>query len=170
MKTENATEVGLHVWEKAGLGKAPFRFIGTEEKVISYPDGTTQAAGTCDYCGMGIRHIFRCQSADGKTFGVGCDCIERVGEKGILKAYRSSKEYRAKMAEQRSRKADKVRDELEAIIRDNAEKLASLPHPMGFKDRATDKPLTALDYATWMLKNAGASGKARLLKIVKGML
>ena len=50
-KTDNAANVGKHKFELAGLGMAPFRFIGASENAITYPDGTTKAVGSCDYCG-----------------------------------------------------------------------------------------------------------------------
>ena len=51
----------IHPFEAAGLGLAPFRFVGMDEKVyVAFPGAPAQAAGTCDYC------------------GVGCDCIRKT--------------------------------------------------------------------------------------------
>jgi hypothetical protein len=68
-----------HAFEKAGLGLAPFRYAGMEEKVyVAFPGAPAQPAGTCDYCGNGIKYCCHVKSADGKEFIVGTDCIEKV--------------------------------------------------------------------------------------------
>lgn len=67
----------IHTFEQAGLGKAPFRFVGMFEKrgPIPCPDGTMigapgQPMGTCDFCGNGIAQCCQIESADGKIFVV----------------------------------------------------------------------------------------------------
>jgi len=68
-----------HAFERAGLGLAPFRYAGMEEKVyVAFPGAPAQPAGTCDYCGNGIKYCCHVKSADGKEFIVGTDCIEKV--------------------------------------------------------------------------------------------
>lgn len=163
MKTENPANVGKHAFEVAGLGKAPFRFIGASDKVITYPDGTSKAGSCCDYCFTGIRTECWVQSADGKQFKVGCNCIEKVGDKGLLKAYKSSPEYRAHQRQLAQARAKIVSDKLNSLIDSHKARLAQIPHPAGFTDRETGKPLTALDWATWMRDHCGASGKAQIL-------
>lgn len=166
-KTENPANVGKHKFEVAGLGAGPFRFTHMEENVITYPDGTTQAGGCCDYCFTGIRYEFHIVSKDGKRSKVGCDCIAKVGDEGLLKAYKTSKQWRDLQAYKRAIKAAKVRDELTALIGDSAATLAVLPHPRGFTDRQTHQPMTALDYYRWHLENAGASGRDGTLRELK---
>ena len=78
MKTDNLENVGKHKFELAGLGLAPFRFIGANEKRITYPDGSSKAGSSCDYCATGIALECWVESADGKRFKVGCNCIEKV--------------------------------------------------------------------------------------------
>lgn len=68
-----------HPFEKAGLGKAPFRCIGVEEMVFTMPGGYSKAGGACQYCGTGIRWAFQIKSSDGAHFHVGCDCVEKTG-------------------------------------------------------------------------------------------
>jgi len=79
-----------HAFEAAGLGKAPFQFVGAYELrgPITYTDPKTgvevqvgspgQPMGTCAYCGTGIAYCCTIQSADGRTFVVGTDCVERT--------------------------------------------------------------------------------------------
>lgn len=166
-KTDNAAHVGVHAFEIAGLGKAPFRFTGMLENCITYPDGSTQAGGTCDYCGTGIRYEFHLLSADGQKSKVGCDCIARSGDEGIKKAYLSSPEFRKNQAAKRQAKAESVRFELDTLLAAHGEDLKALPHPRGFIDRQTHQALTLLDYFTWYRENAGASGREGTLKELK---
>ena len=72
------SENTVHPFEKAGLGKAPFHFVGLTENFIVHPDGSTQAAGCCDYCHTGIRNEYHIRSTDGNEFVVGCDCVEKL--------------------------------------------------------------------------------------------
>ena len=89
-------ETTIHPFEKAGLGKAPFRYIGIEaqemqygQRVIGSVGGmtvTTQAGGTCAYCGHYILNMFNVESADGQRFHVGCDCIHKINDAGLIRA------------------------------------------------------------------------------------
>lgn len=170
MKTDTQDNVGKHAFELAGLGLAPFRFVGASENVITYPDGTQKAGGCCAYCSTGIRLECHVKSADGRFFKVGCNCIEKVGDKGLLKAYKTSPEFRAKQALARRQKSQAVFAQLSDLIASSADRLAAMPHPRGFSDRKTGQPLTALDNAKWMLSNCGASGRAEFLQSLKKVL
>lgn len=169
-KTENSSLVGVHKFEAAGLGKAPFRFVGLSENAITYPDGTTKAGGSCDYCSTGIRHECWVLSADGKRFKVGCNCIEKVGDTGLLQAYKNSPEFRKATREKAAAKYAANLAELNALIEVNKEKLAALPHTYGFVDRATGVPLTYLDHVKWCVGSCGAKGTASWLKVLKKKL
>jgi len=85
--------VEIHAFERAGLGKAPFRCIGVEEKrgPITLPNGLQvgapgQAMGTCAFCSQGIAECYLIQNADKKQFTVGCDCVRKTGDAGMRKA------------------------------------------------------------------------------------
>lgn len=170
VKTDNPADVGRHAFEVAGLGLAPFRFVGATENAITYPDGTTKAGGTCDYCGTGIRLECHVQSADGKRFKVGCNCIDKVGDKGLLAAYKSSPEFRQHQRELRYAKSAAQREAALALLNANREALSAKPHPHGFINRETGDPLTFVDYAEWMLDHAGANACAGLLKFIPKVL
>ena len=169
MKTDIKENVGKHAFEVAGLGLAPFLFVGASENVITYPDGTQQAGGSCDYCGTGIRLECHVKSADGKAFKVGCNCISKVGDTGLLKAYKNSAEFRAIQRKNKAAKNAIIFKELKALIATLAPKLAATPHPRGFTDRQTGAPLTALDNIQWLFDHSGATGRASLLKHLKGI-
>jgi hypothetical protein len=89
--TQTTANTNLHPFERAGLGKAPFRFVGIESQDLAYGqvclnreefDRTgillsTKPGGTCAYCGASILVMFNVESSDGQRFHVGCDCVEK---------------------------------------------------------------------------------------------
>ena len=84
------SEQAAHKFESAGLGKAPFRFIGYEHKTYqAHPSAPVQVGGSCDYCGQGISNMYHVKSADGNRFKVGSDCIAKVDDKGLQKDRKS---------------------------------------------------------------------------------
>jgi hypothetical protein len=90
--------VRSHPWEVAGLGRAPYKFMGMTKAVFAMPGGYTKPGGSCDYCGQGIMYEFHCKSSDGKRFKVGCDCIARChlpAETIVGEAKRALKEHKA---------------------------------------------------------------------------
>lgn len=100
----------VHPFERVGLGRAPFRCVGYQEIVFqAYPGAPTQAGGSCDACGTGIRHAFLIKSADGRSFKVGCDCVEKTGDSALAAEMRnlerSARAKRAAVARQARREA-----------------------------------------------------------------
>ena len=166
-KTDNLDDVGKHKFELAGLGKAPFRYIGVKENLFKLGDGTVKPGGSCDYCGNGIRYEFGIRSSDGIISKVGCNCIEKVDDKGLLRAYKSSPDFRKLQAEKRKAKAREVNEEWQALLMTHEEALKAKPHPKGFQDRKTGQPLTAFNQWEWLFDNCGATGRARYLKLLK---
>lgn len=156
----------IHIFERAGLGKAPFRFVGMTEMVITYPDGSSKAGGTCDYCGAGIRYAFHCESTDGNKFAVGCDCIHKIGDRGLIKQIsRVEREMRdAKNKIARERKAARKADRIEAAIKTLPTVrgiLAEQPHPFkGFADEGK----TLLDYVRFCLDNSAGERAAAIIE------
>ena len=174
--------VSLHPFAQAGLGVAPFRCVGVEYRVgpiRSVVDGITvevgsqgQPMGTCAYCGMGIAECCVIQDGEGKRFIVGNQCV--------AKAYRDygygvpdtqlEKERKAALKAARDQRERTISAELSWRLENDTALVASLtaqPHPMGFKNRTTGEPLTLLDWAKWMMSNAGASGRSRVRKAVR---
>ncbi len=153
----------VHVFEAAGLGIAPFRFVGHHEerggKVIEL-DGVTvtvgspgQPMGTCAYCGTGIAICCEIESSDGKKFVVGSDCVLKTGDKGLKVQVDEMK--RIANIEKQLAQVEAGRE----WIDQNREALAALPHP--------NKRGSWLDTVEWFYKNAGRSGKLRILKAAK---
>lgn len=93
MTTTN--EIKLHVFEKAGLGKAPFRCVGFFKSVFQAIPGDAncpiQPGSSCDFCGNAIMNVFQIKSADGNVFKVGCDCVARAGDAGLKRVVNAKK-------------------------------------------------------------------------------
>jgi len=76
----------VHKFEKAGLGKAPYRFLGvSEHKFQAAPGEPIKPGGSCDYCGASIMYAAQLQGACGARFKVGCDCALSAGGAGMQK-------------------------------------------------------------------------------------
>jgi hypothetical protein len=167
-KTDNTAEIGLHVFERAGLGKAPFRCIGVEYKTYqAHPGAPVQVGGSCDYCGTGISIHCQIKGADGRVFKVGSDCVAKTGDAGLLKGYKSHPAVRAHAKELRVNADKRVIAEFKALMADpeTRAKLATLPAPMRYSWQAN--ALEALEGA-WAYQ--GAAGRKRVLKMVKAAL
>lgn len=90
--------VRTHRWEIAGLGRAPFRYLGMYENRYDMGFGQSKPGGTCTYCGQGILYCFKVESSDGRKFVVGCDCIAHChdpAEAIVVKAKRALKNHKA---------------------------------------------------------------------------
>lgn len=173
-----ATPASDHPFEKAGLGKAPFRFVGVTRRVgpiktvdpksglIMECGAPGQPMGCCDYCGQGIAECCEIVGADGKRFIVGNMCVTKTNRKNspLAKRVRSEVSRRS-----RERRAEAVRAELDTLLADSVtrEALAAVPHPQEWR---AEKGETLLDSVEWMLDNAGAAGYARTLKQIKSVL
>jgi hypothetical protein len=179
--TETATHI--HPWEKAGLGKAPFRWMGVSRKVgpvrIIDKDGLEwqigapgQPMGTCDFCGQGIAECHAIRSADGKDFTVGCDCVRKVyvkGERVLTQVEKASRDLRNEKARKRcAAKADESKAELAALMADESlrAKLAAKPSAYAWKAAQGG---TALDDAEFLAGGCGHTGRVKLIKSLKSV-
>lgn len=91
----------IHKFEEAGLGKYPYKFIGVQsqsdraqmnrEREANGQIYTTNHCTSCDYCSTAIHDAFYLESADGKRFKVGCDCILKYGDSGLRKLIEPAK-------------------------------------------------------------------------------
>lgn len=177
-QTQTDAPSTIHPWEAAGLGKAPFRWLGVSRKVgpvrTVLADGTTleqgapgQPMGSCAFCGMGIAECHEIKGACGALFIVGCDCVRRVyaaGDRVLTQAETASRKLRNEAARARAAcKAEQVEAELTRLLADEPTRarLAALPGPeFG----------TMLEHADWMARRAGATGRAKVLQTVQAAL
>ena len=165
--TTNTTE---HVFETAGLGKAPFKYLGCFEdrgphKVVingvqCEVGAPGQPMGTCKFCGQGIAMCCRIESADGKQFIVGSDCVMKTGDKGLKSLVRKEAAKRTKV-----READRIEVLRDRLSYDNDLRgmLEGVRHP---QDWAAAKGQTMLDQVCWMMRNAGHSGRIKMVRLV----
>jgi hypothetical protein len=177
--TTTANDTAVHPFERAGLGRAPFRYVGMVAQDICYGQAilnreeyqrtgilmTTKPGGTCAYCGQYIVQMFNVRSADGRTFHVGCDCIRKVDEK-LAKAIKADV---ARAAKAKRVAADKRRTASAATaLADEAVRaqLAAMPHPTAsFAARGE----TLLAWCDWTMKYAGAAGRAKVAKVIAAL-
>lgn len=162
------TEAGIHPFEAAGLGKAPFRYAGMVDQDIRYGNAVvkingveceTKPGGTCDYCGTYIVHMFRVTSSDGRTFKVGSDCIEKVDAKLIVPVKADIKQFKAKQDRERIEAARSMLERPDVV-----EILKAFPHP---QPKAAYNGATFHDYAVWIMRNAGITGKLGVARAIE---
>jgi hypothetical protein len=149
----------IHCFEKAGLGKAPFRYVGMVaqeiqygQRVIGHLNGvtfTTKPGGTCDYCGTYIVNMFRIKSSDDKTFVVGCDCVLKTGDAGLIKKIKSSQSL-LQSARRKAQKDHKADQDQELCTTTDLSMFADKPHPNAF---FASKGKTLKDWADFCLAN-----------------
>lgn len=103
----STTEKTMHPFEANGLGQAPFVYVGCFEKMYSAGPGHSQPAGTCDFCGRGIRYCYQIHSHDGKNFVVGSECVRKLGraDNELLHAIERDIAKRGKERREADRKA-----------------------------------------------------------------
>lgn len=166
----------MHPFEKSGLGKAPFQFIGAYEDRGPHrsvgPGGVTievgspgQPMGTCDHCGTGIATCCKIRSADGKTFIVGSSCVMKTAqeagdtcmEKQVKKMLRD---------EQLKRERARITEAIDNLINDDRliENLQAKPHPYNRPNE------TAYDHFIWMMDNAGHAGRLRTTRAIEKIM
>ena len=167
MTTNNET-VKVHVFEAAGLGKAPFRFVGMEHKVgpVNLGGGLTcgapgQPMGTCDFCGNGIAFCYYIRSSDGREFIVGSECVRKTGDAGLKRKV-------AKLETQRRNEAADARIErARETLEDKGvqAKLAGKPHPNPHRAGKGD---SLLDYVEWLIVHGGRTGQTKAARYIEG--
>ena len=180
METSNV----LHPFEKAGLGKAPFKFIGITHNVgpIKLANGSEvgapgQPMGTCNYCSNGIAYEHHIRSADGKTFKVGCNCVEKIYNRSNMKAsekardpiYQKVREHKNKLAREARHKREKLKiAEGRAWALDHEAELKATVDP--HKPHWIEEDRSLWDRYEWYAANAGTSGYLKEIKYLKKML
>lgn len=165
-----STITTAHPLERAELGLAPFSLVGFSESVyVACPGAPAQAAGTCDYCGTGIRYVCHIRSADGKEFKVGMDCVRKLyrddnaKSDAILVAVNDERrrlQREARHAKERQQLADGW-----TWVNEHRTELAALPHP-----RRQLSDLTMADYLEWIKRYAGTSGTLSAIRTAKRAL
>lgn len=173
----------IHPFERAGLGKAPFRYVGMVaqdmchgERILNREEFqatgvalTTKPGGTCAYCGTYIVNMYNIRSADGRVFHVGSDCVEKTADRKLVEAVKLEKRRTAR--ENRKTKAAAVDAELRTLMTDEKvrAKLATVLQPNA-KPWQSVPEHSLLNWTGFMFQISGATGRAKVLKAVKAAL
>lgn len=177
----------MHPFEKAGLGKPPYRITGVEYKVgpirqldeHGNPTGLEigapgQPMGCCQYCYQGIKECWWIRSADGKDFYVGCDCVAKANKEHQPESYgeliskqKLDSDIRA-MKTKLHKEANQKRVDAAMDLLMRTEKLwrhiNTLPHS---KEWAAKQGKTRLDEINWLWRNSGLAGKTRVARVIE---
>lgn len=167
-KTDDRAEIGRHCFERAGLGRAPFKIVGSYEcKFQAFVGAPVQCGGSCDYCGQGIMYAVAIKSACGNTFKVGCDCVARTGDAGLIKAYKTHPDTRKQNRDRAAALDARKSAEWSALITDAANRTKLAAHLVP-DWKGVLRPW--LEQAEFAYGRCGASGRARYLKAAKNIL
>lgn len=122
MTNTAATAQMIHKWELKGLGTAPFRCVG----VFSLPPRSLAEAnpsaynaalkampkgfktGTCSVCGMALLNNFLIRAACGQQFSVGCDCVAKTGDAGLVDAVKAADRAAKRLMRHEQREAERL--------------------------------------------------------------
>ena len=153
-----------HKFEKAGLGKAPFRVVGFEQKYYqAHPDAPMQPGAACDYCATGIVDTFWIKGVDGKVFKVGSDCVNKTGDKGLVNVVK--RQINAiRTAARHKREAVKIAAIKESFTPEVRSELEKFPHP---NEWFASQGKTLADYADFLWDRAGTAGKLAVGKMIE---
>lgn len=172
----------IHPFEAAGLGQAPFRYVGCFEDrgphrsevngVECWVGAPGQPMGTCQYCGQGIAICCRIESADGKSFIVGSDCVLKTTKVSattdvdrahalLVKKVNADKNARAR--DSRKKREHAHLDEIRTWLDAHADALKALPNPRREGE-------TLWDQVVWFRAHAGYAGMSSLYKGLRAKL
>lgn len=90
-------QIKIHKFEQAGLGKAPFTCTGMHQRKEPF--------GTCALCGTAIRYCYDIQSSDDKQFYVGCECVAKTDDSGLVRQVKHYETESKKSPAQRERES-----------------------------------------------------------------
>jgi hypothetical protein len=132
------------------LGEAPYKLLFVE---------SSSQGGSCDYCSTFIKNFFWLESSDKKKFKVGCDCVHKSGDKGLIDAAKVQKSRLN--AEKRHLKQLSDAKRLVSLKEERSVQFSSLPHP---NEYMTKKGKTLLDWWNYRISATSASRYRNLIK------
>ncbi len=142
----------VHIFETAGLGKAPFVL-----------QRVTCEGSSCQFCNTPIVFRFYIKGIDGKEFFVGSDCVFKTNDTGLKRVVEA--EVKKRQAELR-----RIRDAAKlAAIRDRLTdpvviaELAARPHPYNYSAK---QGKTYKDYVDYVMRWGGKTAKLELAKVL----
>jgi hypothetical protein len=164
-----AAVMEVHPFEKAGLGKAPFRFMGVRQNLWSpCPGEPAKPGGCCAYCYNGILNEYVVRDADGKVFTVGSECAYKISRTAnaphdpIVEQIKAA-ERKLNRDKRHAREAERI-EEGKAWFEANREAVAAHPHP---NSRFASAGKTLADWVDWNLQHAGTTGRLHALSVAR---
>lgn len=165
----------IHKFERAGLGRAPFRCLDMVERVgpIDLGNGFSTGApgqpmGCCKFCGTGIKFCYVIQSADGNVFDVGSECVRHTGDKGLVTVVKRHEAEQRKVQTEKRKTRERARIEIARIaLADDCDVRALFsdkPHPNKWR---ADQGDTLADYLCWLLAHAGHTGQLKATRMIE---
>jgi len=161
----------IHVFEASGLGKAPYQFLGVSVKVgpLKLSDGSEvgapgQPMGSCKFCGTGIKYCFDLRSADGKDFYVGCECIKKSGDRGLLKVVSTFEKQKRQAANEKRRQERRAKQIVWA--QESHDRCFELLASSEVKEKLNQKPhpcipgMTLFNYVEFLVDRARSYSRA----------
>ena len=164
-------EEKLHVFEKAGMGKAPYRYVGfwsgpskglqeanpdAYNRALAEGPRTERGIGACNYCGTAITNHYIIESADGLTFAVGSECISKCGDAGLKASVDTDKKRQARQKREARRRV--LYEGYRATLEENKERLQVRPHPNAY---FAGNGRTLLDYLAYMVGPGSSESRIR---------
>jgi len=183
-------ETATHVFEQAGLGRAPFRFVGFEDTAANADENgmvrsstggvemVTKPGGSCDFCGSYITQFCWIRSADDRRFKVGTSCVSKAGDKGLFDKVKRAA-GRVRRAKAKARETARIEAARAAFVAEGSEVrawLAQYPSPQPW---LAAKGKTWADTVEWHLvrarealdgspiPGAGHSGQFKMAKLIE---
>lgn len=138
----------MHIFEKAGLGKAPYTYLGCVD--------TGRTSSSCQFCNTGIRYLFKLESADKKVFIVGSDCIYKTNDTTLVKTVKKARReiIRKKAEEERQKKYEDAKAQREQILKEKIENFykenETITYVFDWAKNSTGTPLNIINKVnTW---------------------
>lgn len=131
----------IHVFEKAGLGIAPFKCLfvwempspalmngmGGVELYNTKMQSAPCKVGCCAFCGMPLVYHYIIKDINGTLFPVGCECVAKTGDAGLESQVKALKKENAKEKREikKAIKRNIALEERKAKIQGRLDKFAS---------------------------------------------
>ena len=156
-----------HLFETAGLGKAPYKFLRVEVARGPIFFGNTQIGAfgqpmaACQFCGTAIVYKFFLRSSDGNEFWVGSDCIYKSGDLGLKNIIDPIVHQHEKEIREAREKAIMAQWDAYFALHPNFFKNDTRPHPWHFRAARGE---TMGMYTEYCFRYSGPTKKARLAR------
>jgi hypothetical protein len=130
MNKATQENIGKHIFEISGCGVAPFKLVGywqlpstalLEANPEAYNIQMKSApcsVGCCRHCGMPLIHHYIIKDANGNLFAVGCECVMKTGDNGLIRDVEKTKkkvEKEARAVKTEAKKQTKKQQRLDRI-------------------------------------------------------